>query len=87
MKIEFLGPAVPSEKDEISFKALVDDKTVFCKFSMEALQDVNPDLTMASPAKQFEASKPALLAAAEIKIRAGHISNGIVNIFTRDLKL
>jgi hypothetical protein len=85
MNIEFLGPAVPAENGGISFRALVGDVTITCKFSMEILQDVNPDLTLASSDKQFEASKSALLAVAEKKIRAGLISNNVVQIFTGDL--
>jgi len=85
MNIEFPGPAVPAEDGGISFRALVDDQTVACKFSMEALQDVNPEYSMASPSEQFESSKPILLQIAEKKVRAGDVSNGVVHIFTRDL--
>ena len=85
MKIEFVGPAVPAEDGGISFRAKVDEQTVACKFSMEALQDVNPSLTMAAPIKQFEASQGVLLAIAEKKIRAGKVENGVVRVFTQDL--
>lgn len=86
MKIEFPGPAVPAEDGGISFRAIVDGQTVACKFSMEALQDVDPSLTTASPAAQFEQSKSVLLSIAEKKIRAGHVSNGIVHVFTADVR-
>lgn len=85
MIIEFPGPAVPAEDGGISYRALVDGKTVACKFSTEALQDVNPDLTMSSSADQFESSMARLLDVAERKIRAGHVVDGVVHIFTRDL--
>ena len=85
MNIEFPGPAVPAEDGGISFRALVDEQTVACKFSREALQDINPDLTMMSPADQFEASKSRLLAVAAKKIRAGMVANSVVQVFTQDL--
>ena len=85
MTIEFPGPAVPAEDGGISYRAIVDGKTVACKFSTEALQDVNPDLTMSNPADQFESSKARLLEIAERKISAGKIADGVVHIFTRDL--
>ena len=85
MNIEFSGPAVPAEDAGISFRVLVDGQTVACKFSMEALQDINPDLTMMSPADQFEASKSRLLAVAAKKIRAGMVANSVVQVFTQDL--
>ena len=85
MKIEFIGPAVGADDGGISFKVLVDGQTVACRFSMEALQDIKPAITTASAADQFEASKSTLLALAEKKISAGMVSNGVVQIFTRDL--
>ena len=85
MTIEFIGPAVGAEDGGISFMVLVDGQAVACRFSMEALQDIKPDLTMFSPADQFEASKSTLLGVAEKKIRAGMVSNGVVQVFTQDL--
>lgn len=85
MNIEFPGPAVPAEDGGISYRTLVDGETVACKFSTEALQDVNPDLTMSSSAVQFEPSQARLLEVAERKIRAGNLVDGVVHIFTRDL--
>ena len=85
MLIEFVGSAVPAEDGGISFRAKVDGQAVACKFSMEALQDVNPSLTMAAPVKQFEASQGVLLEIAEKKIRAGKVENGVVRVFTQDL--
>lgn len=85
MEIDFVGPAVPAEDGGISFRAMVDGQPVACKFSMEALQDVNPNLTMAAPIEQFEARRSALLAVAEKKIRTGKVANGVVTVFTQDL--
>ena len=85
MNIEFPGPAVPAEDGGISYRALVDGETVACKFSTEALQDVNPDLTMSSSAVQFESSQARLLEVADKKIRSGHVVDGVVHIFTHDL--
>ena len=85
MNIEFPGPAVPANDGGISFKAVVDGKTVACKFSMEVLQDVEPSLSMSSQETQFESSKQKLLQIAERKIREGKVINGVVNIFTADL--
>lgn len=85
MDIQFPGPTVPANDGGISFKALVDGQVVACKFSMEALQDVNPEFAAASPEDQFQASKSRLLAIAETKIRAGKVSNGCVQVFTNDL--
>ena len=85
MNIEFTGPCVPAEDGGISFRAIVDGQTVACKFSSEALQDVDPNLTMSSSEDQFEASKSTLLQVAENKIRKGAVANGVVHIFTADL--
>ncbi len=85
MNIEVPGPAVPAEDGGISYRALVDGETVACKFSTEALQDVNPALTMSSSTVQFESSQARLLEVADRKIRAGHVVDGVVHIFTRDL--
>ena len=85
MDIEFPGPGVPAEDGGISYRAIVDGQNVACKFSMEALQDTDPSLTMKSPEHQFESSKSTLLQIAEKKIRDGKIENGVVHIFTADL--
>ena len=85
MNIEFPGPSVPAEDGGISFKSVVNGETVACKFSMEVLQDVDPNLTMESPTQQFESSKSTLLQIAEKKIRDGKVDNGVIRIFTADL--
>lgn len=76
---------MPAEDDSISFRAIVDGQTVACKFSMEALQDIDASLTMAIPSDQFESSKAILLQIAEKKIREGKVENNVVHIFTADL--
>ena len=86
MDIEFPGPAVPAQDGGISYRALVDGETVVCKFSMEALQDIDPSLTESPPIEQFEASMNRLLSIAEKKIREEKVENDIVQIFTADLR-
>lgn len=86
MNIEFPGPAVPAEDGGISYRAIVDGEIVACKFSWETLQDVDPSLTQSPAIEQFEASISLLLAIAEKKIEEGKIENGIVQIFTKDLR-
>lgn len=85
MKIEFPGPAIPAEDGGISYRAKVDGVTVSCHFTMEALQDVDPRLSNASAAEQFEASKGKLLDIAAKKIQDGSVLRGPVQISTFDL--
>ena len=87
MKIEFLGPAVPAHPKGISYRAKVDGEIVACIFSMETLQDVAPNLSLADSNTQFEASKNLLLSAAERKILRVGIHNNIVQIFNTDLNV
>lgn len=85
MNIEFPGPAVPAEDGGISFRAKVDGETVACKFSWEALQDVEPANRLEEPMEQFEANQTLLLGIAEEKIRNGEVTDGVVGIFTADV--
>ena len=86
MDVSFPGPAIPAKDGGISFRAVVDGQTVACKFSTEALQDVKPSLTASPPSTQFEESKQVLLNIAEKKIRSGQVTEGVVRIFTADLR-
>ena len=85
MNVEFPGPAIPADDGGVAFRAFVDGEIVSCRFSMEALQDVNPQLTMEEPLAQFEASRETLLDAASKKIEKGLIQNGVVWVYTQDL--
>lgn len=86
MDIEFPGEMVPAEDGGLSVRALVDGETVACQFTVEALEDVNPDLTMSDREAQFAASKNYLLRVAEQKIRAGEVVNGVVQIKSVDVR-
>lgn len=86
MIIQFPGPAVPAPDGGISYRALVDGESVACMFSMEALQDVNPELSNLDSHSQFEASKPYLLQIAERKILSNGVENGVVRIFSADVR-
>lgn len=86
MKIEFPGEIAPAEDGGLSVRALVDGETVPCHFTMEALQDVDPDLTMEDAQTQFQASKEDLQIIAEKKIRSGEIVDGKVTVYSADVR-
>jgi len=83
--VQFLGPPVLTENGDISYKAVVDGKTIPCRFSTEALEDINPANRMDDVTSLFEANKSELLGIAEKKIRKGKIEDGKVFVFTADL--
>lgn len=85
MNVQFPGPAVPMQGGGISYRATVDGVMVACQFTWEALQDVNPELTLDQPINQFNSSAERLLSIAEKKIRSGGIVNGVVLVSTSDL--
>ena len=70
MKIEFAGPAMPSQDGGVFYRAMVNGTTVACHFSREVLQEVSPALKDASAAERFEANRVGLLAAAQKKDRS-----------------
>ena len=85
MEINFCGPAVPGEDGGISYRVIVDGKTVACKVSMEALQDIDPANRQSNPMAQFESHQGRILQIAENKIRNGDVQDNKVWILTKDL--
>lgn len=87
MKIEFIGPAVKAEDDGVSFLAKVDGKDVYCLFTYEALEDIEPDSLQDNPLEQFEAHKLKLLSIAEDKLLKGLAIGSRLTVNTSDLRL
>jgi hypothetical protein len=87
MNIQFVGPALKAEDGGIFYLTHVDGKKINCHFTYEAIEDIESDSLQTDPVQQFEAHKLKLLSIAEDKITKGHISNGVVSIFTHDIHL
>ena len=85
MDVQLPGPAVITQNGDISYKAVVDGETIPCRFSTEALEDIDPANRMDDVLSLFEANKSELLGIAEKKIREGKIEDGKVFVFTADL--
>ena len=85
MKIDFCGPVVPASDGGISYKLKIDNKTVACRITMEALQDVDPMHRQDDPVGQFKAHQDTLLSIAEKKIGKGQMQGNTVWVFTEDL--
>lgn len=85
MDIEFIGPVVNAPDGGVSYRVLVDGKTVACRVSMEALQDIDPGRRQNDPISQFNSHSSILLSIAEQKIRSGNIEDNVVWVFTGDL--
>lgn len=86
MKIELKGPAVPADDGGVSFRAYVDEKLVACRFTWEALQDVDPENREADAMSQFEANKDKLLGVAQQMILDGRTAGGVVVIHSSDVQ-
>ncbi len=86
MNIFFCGPAVMSPDGGVSYRAKVDDESIFCRMSLEALRTIDPDNGETDPMSQFQASKSSLLAIAEQKIRTGEIEENLVWVTAEDVK-
>jgi peroxiredoxin family protein len=87
MNIQFIGPALKADDGGILYLTHVNGKEINCHFTYEAIEDIESDSLQADPVQQFEAHKLKLLSIAEDKISKGHISNGVVSIFTHDIPL
>lgn len=87
MNIQFIGPALKAEDGGVLYLAHVDGKEINCHFTYEAIEDVESDSLQTDPIQQFEAHQLKLLSIAEDKIIKGHITNGVVSIFTNDIHL
>jgi hypothetical protein len=87
MNIQFIGPALKAEDGGILYLTHVDGKEINCHFTYEAIEDIESDSLQADPIQQFEAHKLKLLSIAEDKITKGQIANGVVSIFTHDIKI
>jgi peroxiredoxin family protein len=85
MNIQFVGPALKAEDDGVLYLAHVDGKEVNCHFTYEAIEDIESDSLQTDLIQQFKAHQLKLLSIAEDKIRKGHITNGVVSIFTNDI--
>lgn len=85
MSIEFLKFIVPAGDGGLAVRLLIDNKTVTCRISQECLEDIHPIHAQSSPLEQLEVNKARLLTIAERKIKAGHIHDGVLRIYTSDL--
>lgn len=83
--IEFIKPAISSDDEGIAYRAIADSERVFCRFSTECLQDVNPNLRCDIALRQSDASRETLLRIAEEKARAVEILNGLVQVSKSNL--
>lgn len=87
MKIEFIGPATLAEDEGVLFPARVDGRIIFCHFSFEALEDIEPDSLQEDSIQQFEAHKLKLLSIAEAKLLKRLSIGDRLSIYTSDLLL
>jgi hypothetical protein len=87
MKIEFIGPAVLLSDRSISFHAKLDDHDVDCKFTYEALEDIDPENIFGDPVTHFSRHQLKLLSIAEQKMLNGHAHNGKLVINSNDVAL
>lgn len=83
MKITFKDNTnFSSESGHFIFYADIEDKTIPCKISIEALEDIDPTLKDKSPKDQFEANRSFFE-----KIASQKISEGDVNPFISTVDL
>lgn len=87
MNVEFVGPAELAKDGGVIYNAKVDGKIVSCHFSVEALQDLDPENLHGDPLKQFEAHRLILLSAAESKITKGLAGDHGVNVYSNDVDI
>ena len=87
MKIEFIGPATQAEDEGVLFLARVDGRKVYCHFTFEALEDIDPDSLQDDPLAQFESHKLKLLSIAEDKLLKGLAIGDRLSVYTSDLLL
>ncbi|WP_108469070.1 DUF1488 family protein [Polynucleobacter difficilis] len=87
MKIDFIGPATMAEDGGVIYPALLNGQKLACRFSYEALDDVEPDGILGDALVHFTNHQLKLLSIAEQKIRSGHAHDGQIQIFSSDLSL
>jgi hypothetical protein len=85
MSITFLDP-IAEDESGISVRALVDGKTFVCLFTIEALQDINPDTRFHLPSEQYEFNQHELQSIAERLILEDNIKCETVRITSADVR-
>jgi len=85
MNIEFIGPAEVADDGGVIFSAVVERDLIKCHFTVEVLQDLDPDDLHGDPIEQFEAHRLVLLSIAESKLQKKLSHNGVLSVYTSDL--
>lgn len=85
MNIKFTGKYAQNEDFGINFQAKVDELSIVCVVSTEALQDINPNGIMDEAMEQYKGNKYQLETIAHQKIKNGQVENGKVFITESDI--
>ena len=85
MDIQFTGEIVETEDGGLSVRAVVDGRTIACRFTTEVLQDVDSSHRTDDSTSQFHANQARLEQIARNKILAASPLNSPIWIVTADL--
>jgi hypothetical protein len=87
MVVEFIGPASLLPDGSVQYPAKLDGKDLLCRFTYEALEDVDSEDLQGDALLTFTKHQLKLLSIAEQKILNGNVSTNQVQIFSHDLSL